>query len=478
MSLELASFARTIARDDDAVFAALVLRDERTSEPVRLADFQRRMVSTWGSCRRSVTFAPSEHGKSNLLAAHVARRIGRDPSLRVGLLSGTREQAIRLLRLVSLIVHGPGFASVFPHRAVERATADELVLSGRPGSMKDPTVIAASFDLSSLLGSRLDLAVCDDVVSREDTFTPTARDRAWQGFLSVTASRLAPDGALHAVGTAEHSDDILHRLARLPGTVVQRFPTLDENGAPIWPERWSRERIEARRVELGPVGFRRAMMCEAIDASSLVFDEAHVENAIALGRSEQLSPVGCRSIIAVDPAWTVGAGSDESGIVLVAVDDEGFRYVSHVEGLRVRHDALASRVIDLARSSRAIVYAESNGAGGVIADAIGKRVPCRALPTTATSKRARVEALSAELASGRWIFRNPSGTPGPELRKLCGELLNFTWESHTGDRASALLLACEAVRALESRPRVGFVQINVHPYAAPQRRSNPFQLHR
>ena len=65
----------------------------------------------------------------------------------------------------------------------------------------------------------------------------------------------------------------------------------------------------------------------------------------------------------------------------------------HVEALRVHHDRLADRVVELARANKATAYVESNGAGGVIADQIGRRVPCKPLPTTRTSKQARVEAL-------------------------------------------------------------------------------------
>jgi hypothetical protein len=359
-------------------------------------------------------------------------------------------------------MNGRAYRRCFPAVASDRVTVDELCVKGRPSSMKDPNVLAAAFDLSSMLGSRFDLACCDDVVSREATRTPQARDAAYQGFLSVTASRVAPDGEIHIVGTAEHSDDVPHRLAKLPGWTLATYPALDASGLPTFGTRWPIERIEARRLELGPVGFQRAMLCVPVDEATLVFRPEELDRALELGRDVRYSPLGGRTIIAVDPAWTVTSTADESGIIMVTLDSEAFRHVVHIEGIRVHHDTLADRVVSLAQANRATVYCESNGAGGVIAALIGKRVPCKPLATTATSKRARVEALSAELASGRWVFRQPLGSPSPELRKLVGELSTFSLDEHAGDRASALLLACEGARAFEQRPKGRWLTLNLH----------------
>jgi hypothetical protein len=448
------------ARRDPLVFAKLALWDERSGAPVKMASHQRSMIRCWQGTKRSVQCAPSEFAKSVTFAVWIAWRIGSDPSLRVGLLSGTREQACRLLKLVAIVINGRAYQRVFPAAGIDRLTVDELAIKGRPGTLKDPNILAGAFDLSSMLGSRFDLVCCDDIVSRDTTRTAAARDAAYQGFLSVTGSRVAPDGEIHVVGTSEHSDDVPHRLAKLPGWTLRNYPALDAAGQPTFPARWPVERIESRRLELGPIGFQRAMLCVPIDEATLVFRPEDLERALELGRSGLLSGAHGRCIFGVDPAWTVTSTSDESGIVGVSIDDAGYRHVFHVSGLRVHHDGLADRVVALAAANRATVYCESNGAGGVIASLIGRRVPCKPLPTTATSKRARIEALSAELASERWVFQQPLGSPSAELRKLVSDLQTFSADSHTGDRLSALLLACEGARAFEARPKGRHVTFN------------------
>lgn len=449
------------ARVSPAAFAALALRDEQTGQPVRLARHHREMYGLWSSCKRSVTYAPSETGKSASLACWIAWRLGCDPSLRIGILSGTTAQAERQLRHVGIVLGSPGFAEVFPGVHITRQTATELELSTKPATTKDANLVAAAFDLSSLQGTRLDIAACDDIVSRESVRTPIARDRAYSDFVAVTSSRIAPSGEIHVVNTAEHTDDVPHRLSKLPGWTTRSFPALDDAGNPTWPERWPIERIEARRLELGPVGFQRAMMCCPIDEASIVFSQDMLDVFTRNGQQAHFSPLGGRTVIGVDPAWTTTATSDESGIVVVTIDDSGFRHVVHIEALRVRHDALVSRVVHLAQANRAVVYVESNGAGGIIADMIGRRVPVKKLVTTATSKTARVEALAAELAAGRWALRQVTGIVNEQQKKLLADLATFSFESHCGDRLSAMLLACEGVRTLEARRRVGFFRLDL-----------------
>ncbi len=440
------------AREDSAIFTALAARDEQTGAPFELEAIHRAEHKLWSSADRTVTWSFPEGGKSANLASYVAWRIGRDPGIRVGYLSATAAQAQRHLRAVAICMSGPGFARVFPGVKIDRQTADELTVTGRPSTVKDATCIAGAFDLSSMLGARLDLVAADDVVTRDAANSAATRDRAYGDFIAVTSSRVAPGGQIHVVGTAEHPDDLPHRLARLPGWRSARFPVLDAEGNSAWPARWPIERIEARRLELGPVRFAATMMCEATSEGALAFRVEDIERALANGLATQFSPIGGRCVIGVDPAWTSRPGADESGIVMVTIDSDGFRHLAHVEGLRAHHEALVSRVIELARTNRAAVYVESNGAGQLIADAIGRQVPCKPLSTSRQSKESRVEALSAELASGRWVFRQPLGYATTELRKLVGEMQTFSFDRHCGDRLAALLIATEGVRATESRP--------------------------
>jgi len=453
LSQRMRTFA---ARRSPLAFAGLLGRDEATGAPIKLAGIHRSYQHMLDH-PKAIVLAPPETGKSAQASLRLAWEAGRNPALCCAIVSGTREQAARHLVTVGNITRDPLFQRVFPGVRIERQTQDGIWLKGRSNPRKDPNIIAAAFDLSSLLGTRLDLVVADDIVSREATRTHAARERAYQDFVGIIGGRLSPSGRIWVLNTAEHSDDVPHRLSRLPGWEFQTFPLLDKQGDSRWPERWSTERIESRRLELGPAAFRRLMLCQPIDEATQVFHEELVTRALKQGVAGlgQFTPIGGRTIVAVDPAWSTSASADESAIVVVTLDSEGYRHLVHVEGHRINSDSLVRRVATLAQvNGRAQVYIESNSGGQIIGEQLQKVYPRTTLVhTSASSKAARVEWLAAELGAGRWAFRNMPGESSKELEKLSEDLVSFSFESHTGDRLAALLVAVEGVRKFEARPK-------------------------
>jgi hypothetical protein len=445
------------AKVDLVTFAALVLRDEQTGAPITLAPFQKGILRALESESRVIVRAPPESGKSNLAAAALAFALGRNPALRCLLVSGTVQQSARLLRLVAIIISSPVFQQVFPGCTLARTTHDELWLSNRPPTAKDASVTAGAYALSSMLGQRVDYLLGDDIVSRESLLTPESRQRAQTDFVAISGSRLAPGGRLHVVNAVEHADDLPARLGKLPGWKTLSFPILDEvTGQSLWPERWSLDRIAARRAELGERRFQTTMQCNPAPEGSAAFAESDINRALANGLSLQHNDIpDGKAIVAVDPAWTTRSTSDLSAIVMIVVERgprSSWYHLTHVETLKIPAEQLVNRVIALCQMSKARAVVESNAAGSVIAEQIAKRVPCKGLPTTLKSKEFRVQSLSNSLAAGRWVFRCPTGSASPELRRLVTGLVCFAWDAHTPDDVSALLVGVEAIHEIESRP--------------------------
>ena len=458
-------YLRERARVDPVVFVQVVVKDEITGQPLELTDSHKDMLRFWHSHDRTVLHACPEFGKSTLLTAYTAFRLGQDPSLRVAYISGTQEQAQRHVHHVTIHLSRPEYGWVYPGRAIERATTDSVWLQGRPETMKDPSLVSGAPSLSSMQGRRAGMVCADDIVPLEAVHSQTRRDVDTSNFHAIVSSRLTPDGQIHCIGTAEHPDDLLHRLAKLQGYQYRKYPVLDAAGRPTFPARWPADRVEKRRLELGPVKAMASLFCEASSEAALCFRQEDLDRALAAGLAMQYeSAIGGRCVIGVDPSWVSKPGSDESGIVMVTLDADRYRHLVHVSGQRLHHEQLVARCVELARINKAAaVYVESNGAGALIADAIGKQVPCKPLSTSRQSKESRIEALSAELASGRWVFRQPLGHPDAELRKLIGEMQVFSFDRHCGDRLAALLIAVEGVRATENRPRGGMF----HTYTRP-----------
>jgi len=440
------------ARQSPTTFAGYVLRDATTNKPVKLAPQHRAMHALWNG-DRAVVWAFAEGGKTTNLAARLAWELGRNPGLRINVVGGALGQAEKLTESTRRLIESDAYARVFPGVAVAKAKDGAFWVTGRVAFSPSASVTPTGLGQGSVLGQRFDLVVGDDLLDLDSTRTQLGRDRAWQALTEVHLSRLTPGGRVWLSGTAWNSDDVLERAARLPGWVGRRFPVLDSHGRSTWPERWPLDRVELRRQELRHA-FSRVMMCAPLDESCLVFGPELIDRALLNGRMPHLSPVGGRVLLGVDPAFSVGPGTDLSAIVMVVVDDSNIRHLTHVEASRMNHDQLVDRVSNLARANKATVYIEANAGGGVLATMLAKRVPTKGLYTTKQSKVARVEALNAELCSDQWAFSCPLGSPSAELRALCQELESFSLDPavHTGDRASALLVACEGARSFVERP--------------------------
>ena len=75
---------------------------------------------------------------------------------------------------------------------------------------------------------------------------------------------ITPGGQIVVIGTPMHQDDLYGDLAKNPQYAFKRFPALDEQGRPLWPERYDRKRLAARKEEIGVIRFSREFGCDPI----------------------------------------------------------------------------------------------------------------------------------------------------------------------------------------------------------------------
>jgi predicted phage terminase large subunit-like protein len=114
-----------------------------------------------------------------------------------------------------------------------------------------------------LTGLRLNLLIIDDPVKNSaDAASPVIQQRNWDWWESTSTSRMEPDGIHIMVLTRWHQKDIggqvLEREAS--GWEVISLPALAEEddplgrvvGEPLWPERFSLEWLEQRRLDRTP----------------------------------------------------------------------------------------------------------------------------------------------------------------------------------------------------------------------------------
>ena len=210
------------ARESLDAFCEFVMREENTKRPVRLAAHQRVVNKFVVDHDRSVLLEPVGHGKSWGLAAYTLWSIGRNPRMRGAILSATQGQAEKIVRMVrDYIESSAELRLVFPHLRPSRRDGDhwtqtEIVVD-RPPGIRDPTLVAFGMNGGTVLGSRLNWVIVDDMLNAENTRTKEARAKVKLWVDTTLRSRLDPDAMEPKIvfsGTPWDEDDLLMSLKK------------------------------------------------------------------------------------------------------------------------------------------------------------------------------------------------------------------------------------------------------------------------
>jgi hypothetical protein len=458
------------ARARADVFCQYVLRDEETGGRVHLAPMHCAWHQLMDNHRMVEIWAHVEAGKSQQCSiGRVLWAIGRNPNLRVLVVSNTKDQAAKIVSTLQRYVERSGeLREVFPDlRRGPLWQTFKFTVGNRTSLAKDPTVQAAGVH-GNVLGARVDLLILDDVLDVENTYTKSARDKVWTWLLAEVLNRLTGNSRMVVVGTAFHPDDAMHRLAKLPGITAVRYPVLDpETQRPRWPERWPMERVQEVAERLGPLESARALFCKARDDAASRFKEEYIAIGLRNGNGKQLCgalssvPPGYRTITGWDLAVQQHASADLTAAFTIAVRPDGQREVLNVEAGRWDGPTIVAKMFDHHRRYQSIQIVENNAAQDFVLQFARSAGALPMRPFTTGRNKAHpefgVESLSAEMAMGKWTIPNVDGQLHPEVEAWINEMLYYDPRAHTGDR----LMACLApgARITTARGLVGIENV-------------------
>lgn len=448
------------ARENINCFITAVMRDERTGLPLEQAAVHRTWHRLADEHDRLMIWSSIESGKTSQLSiARALYELGKDPGLRVAVVSNTAGQSQKVLRSIKRYVESsPELHAVFPalRPSVDQWTSSAITVK-RPFVSKDPSIQAVGVH-GNILGSRIDLLIVDDLLDVENTRTAQGREDCFAWLQAACLSRLTAKGRVLVVGTAFHPEDVLHRLAKLPGWAAFRYPVLLEDGTPRWTERWPPERIERAKETLGPLEFARQLLCVARSDDQARFKKEWIDTCLALGEGKQLVygmdklPPGFKTYTGVDLAVQQKDGADYTVLFTIAIHpNTGNREVLSIERGRWSGPEIVSRIIDIHRRFMSIVVVENNAAQDYILQfARGQyAVPMRAFTTGRNKAHPEfgVESLAMEMAGRKWIIPSRGGLPAhPEIGQWIQEMLFYQPASHTGDSLMASWFAREGQR--------------------------------
>lgn len=445
------------ARKSSAVFAQYVIKDEEDGSPIRLSPTHKAWHQLCDEHRNVLIWSHVESGKTwQMSIARTLWEIGKNPNSRWIVLSNTKSQAAKIIStLKEYIDKSEELHEVFPHLRRGTVWGEYRFTVDRTSIAKDPTVQAAGA-FGNVMGSRADGVILDDILDLENTTTKDQRDKLWKWLKATIHGRLTRKSVMRVIGTAFHPKDAMHSYARQKNFAAFRYPAIDDNGNPRWPERFPLERIEEKRVDLGPIEFARQMMCVARDDSTARFKQAWIDIGLGLGNGKTLAyslkrvPKGYRIITGVDLAVSKSDSADLTAFFTIAVRPDGKREVLSIETDKLSGPEIVTAVFDIHERYQSIIIVENNAAQDFILQFARNRGALPILPFTTGKNKADpmfgVESLAAEISAGAWVIPNHDGVMHPEVAEWVDEMLYYDPRAHTGDRLMAAWFAREGVR--------------------------------
>jgi hypothetical protein len=457
-----------VARRNVNEFIELVGRDELTGKPLRQAHIHEEFQRLCNANKRVVIWSHVEAGKTSQISIlRTLFLLGRYPNWRQAIVSRSEESAKKIVRAIKSYIENPGIVhEVFPNLQPGGVWNDTFfTVRGRQPGIKDHSVVAVGVGTQSILGTRLERAVFDDVLDWGNSRTPAQRDGVADWFTSMLGGRMTAKGRMEFIGNAWHPDDLMHKLAGNPVWKAYRFPVTDPDGRPRWPERWPLQRIIEWTREHGSAEAARQLHCQARDDESARFKRAWIEECLKIGDGRGMPwklmavPMGYRTFTGVDLGTDEKAKSDLSCLFTICVHPSGQREVLCVESGRWAGPEIIRRIIDTHRRYKSIIAVESNAAQKFITQFTKESapdVPVRNFFTGANKADPAfgIESLAVEFERGQWIIPSRGGRPlTKEVDAWIRGMLHYSPTAHTPDELMAAWIAREA-----SSHRIGRVQ--------------------
>lgn len=474
-----------LCRRDVNAFNEYVLKSDDTGLPIVQAPLHISWHKVIDLYPRVVLWSHPEAGKTNQLSiGRVLWEIGRNPNIRVAVISRTKGGAKKIVSAIKEVIEAsPEFREVFPGIRPGRdwSSYQLTVVRSRTG-MKEPTVQAFGVH-GQIQGSRVDLLVLDDVLNDDNTRTQAAREEMLRWYRGTIVGRLTRASRVVCICNQHDPQDLAHTLAKGKNWRAFRFPVLDEDNQPTWPEAFNAQRILALREELQEEEFDRIYMLAIHADRNSRFKVKYLTKALELGRGlgliEYLEeiPYGCSVFTGVDLGITENDKSDLTVLTTILVFPDKRRRLLWVEGGHWEGPEIVRRIIATYNRYGSIVMVENNAAQQYILQFVREESDVPVVPFTTGKNKADpkfgVESMAVEFANGKWLWPNDAGVMDATVRAVYKACLSFSPRpgAHTPDHLMSLWFAREAARRWErtdeNRGSVGVRVLGATEDAAP-----------
>lgn len=188
---------------------------------------------------------------------------------------------------------------------------------------------------------RPDLVIVDDLENDEAVNTALQRKKTENWFKRVLLNCVGPDGQVFIIGTILHFDSLLSKLLKDKFWTRRKYKAIQDDGSPLWPERWPLQRLAAKKEEIGTINFSQEFQNDPIDEDGAYFKEEYI-----IYSNPPMSEI--QAIFGfIDPSLGGSKRSDYSAIVTIGQHRDGYIDVLDCFMERISPEKLMDKVFEI-----------------------------------------------------------------------------------------------------------------------------------
>lgn len=246
--LQSADFIEEISEFDYLLFFEQVLH-------FTVKDFHRKFAAQVYA-DRAITLAPRGVGKSHFFSVCLSIWLAfYQKSKFTMILSETEDQAKRILEEIKQIIEDN---EALKDALMIEKTSKDSVWNKNEVKLKNDCIIKVKSFTAKLRGNHPNSIILDDVLSNQNSLTKQQREDLFNYYAQTIRPMATKNARILFVGTAQHKDDLLHKLGASSSFKFLKLKAYDEETAEsIWPEQLPEHELEDYRKTYGIVSFEK-----------------------------------------------------------------------------------------------------------------------------------------------------------------------------------------------------------------------------
>ena len=264
---------------------------------------------------------------------------------------------------------------------------------------------------------RPDRVIIDDLENDKNVRNPKLVKETVSWILTTVMGSLERNFSMTMIGTVLARNSVLTWFVNAvddggrPLYLSRVYRAIQEDGTPLWPDKWPLERLEKKRRQIGTINFNQEFMNDPRDDEGMFR-----EDWIRLYRTEEIAGRRLRIYTYLDPSMENGASNDYKAMITLGADDDGTMYCLDAFIRRCSIDAMARAGYSRYEEWRPLGFGMEENALGefarspfmLVAQEKKYQLPIQGVRHS-VSKESRVSRLSAFIERGMIRFQKGQG---------------------------------------------------------------------